>query len=117
MSELAAATLARFASSLRYEDLPAEVVRQARACIIDTVGVALYGSRLPWSRIIATYALRYGSGGPCTLMGHPQMRVHAPFAALANGAFSHAFEQDSLRRPGAGVHPGATILPAVLAAA
>lgn len=117
MPELAAPTLARFAAGLRYEDLPAEVVRQARACIIDTVGVALYGSRLPWSRIIAAYALRYGSGGPCTLMGHPQMRVHAPFAALAHGAFSHAFEQDSLRRPGAGVHPGATILPAALAAA
>jgi 2-methylcitrate dehydratase PrpD len=32
-----------------------------------------------------------------------------------NGAFAHAFEQDSLRKPGAGVHPGATLLPPALA--
>ena len=117
MSELAVPTLARFAAGLRYEDLPDEVVRQARNCIIDTVGVAVYGSRLPWSRIIAAYALRNGAGGACSLFGNPQARVHAPFAALANGAFSHAFEQDSLRRPGAAVHPGASLLPAALAAA
>ena len=41
--------------------------------------------------------------------------VQAPAAALANGALAHAFELDSLTRPGAGVHPGATVLPPALA--
>ncbi len=117
MSEPAVHALARFASALRYEDIPPEIVRQARACIIDTVGVALYGSRLPWSRIVAQTARRYGAGGACTLLGHADVRVHAPSAALAHGTFCHAFEQDSLRRPGAGVHPGATVFPAALAVA
>lgn len=48
-------------------------------------------------------------------MGLPGASLHAPYAALLNGAFAHAFEQDSLRYPGAGVHPGATLLPAALA--
>jgi 2-methylcitrate dehydratase PrpD len=43
--------------------------------------------------------------------------VQAPSAALANGALAHAFELDSLTRPGAGAHPGATVLPPALAIA
>ncbi len=112
----AAQVLARFAHALRLQDLPAPVQRQAKVCIIDTLAVALHGAQQPWSRIVARYAERYGAGGPCTLMGSAH-RVHAPLAALAHGAFAHAFEQDSLRRPGAGVHPGAAILPAAWATA
>ena len=41
--------LAEFASDLRYEDIPASVISIAKACIIDTIGVALFGSSLPWS--------------------------------------------------------------------
>jgi 2-methylcitrate dehydratase PrpD len=113
----AAETLAGFAAALRYEDIPADVLDRARACIIDTVAVATYGARFEWSAGIARYAERYGTGGPCTVFGRSGARLHAPFAALANGAFAHAFEQDSLRYPGAGVHPGATLLPAALALA
>jgi 2-methylcitrate dehydratase PrpD len=114
--EPAARTLARFAAGLKLQDLPAPVVAQARRCIIDTLGVAIHGATLPWSGMIADYARRYGAGGPCTLFGS-EARVQAPFAALANGAAAHAFEQDSLRQPGAGVHPGAALLPAALATA
>jgi 2-methylcitrate dehydratase PrpD len=35
--------------------------------------------------------------------------VHAPFAALANGALAHAFEMDSLVQPSVGVHLGASL--------
>ena len=44
-------------------------------------------------------------------------RVHAPAAALANGALAHAFEMDNLTWPSTGVHPGATLLAAGLAVA
>lgn len=117
MAEPAAITLARFAAGLNLEQVPAPVIERARTCMIDTVGVAAFGSRFPWSQAIARYAARFGSGGPCTVLGLPQLKLHAPQAALVNGAFAHAFEQDSLRKPGAGVHPGAVLLPAVLAAA
>jgi len=108
--------LARYAAALRYEELPAVVVRCARDCIIDTIAAAICGSDLPWSRIVIDYAERTGPGGRSRILGRGSA-VQAPAAALANGALAHAFELDSLTRPGAGAHPGATVLPPALAVA
>ncbi len=108
--------LAEYAAGLRYEDLPAEVVACAKDCIADTVAAAICGSALPWSRIVIAYAERTGPGGTSRILG-PGSAVQAPAAALANGALAHAFELDSLTRPGAGAHPGATVLPPALAVA
>jgi 2-methylcitrate dehydratase PrpD len=109
--------LARYAAALRYEDLPPPVVRLAKECIIDTVAAGICGSALPWSRIVIDYAERTGPGGKCRILGERGPAVQAPAAALANGALVHAFELDSLTRPGAGAHPGATVLPPALAIA
>ncbi len=106
--------LAAFAVDLSSDDIPAHVRRVATDGILDTVGVAIFGAGLPWSRMLIDYALRYGSGGTSTIFGTGH-RVHAPYAALANGALSHAFELDNLRRPSAGVHPGGTLVPAAFA--
>ena len=111
----AAQVLGRFAAELEFEHIPAAVVERAKDCVIDTVAVCTFGARLPWSQMVAGYARRYGTGGPCTLIGFPDVQVHAPYAALTNGVLAHAFEQDSLRDPGVGGHPGATLLPAILA--
>ncbi|HEX4615168.1 MAG TPA: MmgE/PrpD family protein, partial [Stellaceae bacterium] len=108
--------LAEYAAALRYEDLPPQIVRQAKECIIDTVAAGICGSALPWSRIVIDYAERTGPGGKCRVLGRGSA-VQAPAAALANGALAHAFELDSLTRPGAGAHPGATVLPPALAIA
>jgi 2-methylcitrate dehydratase PrpD len=108
--------LAEYAAGLRYEDLPAEVVAVAKDCIIDTVAACICGSALPWSRIVIEYAERTGPGGTSRILGRGSA-VQAPSAALANGALAHAFELDALTRPGAGAHPGATVLPPALAVA
>lgn len=108
--------LARYAAALRYEDLPAAVVAAAKDCIIDTVAACICGSALPWSRIVIDYAERTGPGGTSRILGRGTA-VQAPAAALANGALSHAFELDALTRPGAGAHPGGTVLPPALAVA
>jgi 2-methylcitrate dehydratase PrpD len=111
----AAQTLAHFAAGLRFEDVPADVSARAAICIADTLGCAVYGARFPWSASTAAYARRYGAPGACTVFGTNGPGIAAPQAALANGAAAHAFEQDSLRYPGAGVHPGATLAPVVAA--
>ena len=108
--------LAEYAAGLRYEDLPKEVIAAAKDAIIDTIAACICGSALPWSRIIIDYAERTGPGGASRILGRGSA-VHAPAAALANGALAHAFELDSLTRPGAGAHPGATVLPPALAIA
>ncbi|HMD63837.1 MAG TPA: MmgE/PrpD family protein [Stellaceae bacterium] len=109
--------LAEYAAALRYQDLPGPVVEQAKDCIIDTVAAAICGAAMPWSRIVIDYAERTGPGGKCHILGRSGPAVQAPAAALANGALAHAFELDSLTRPGAGAHPGATVLPPALAIA
>jgi 2-methylcitrate dehydratase PrpD len=108
--------LAEFAANLRYEDIPKPAVAIAKACIIDTIGVVLFGSTLPWSRIVEDYVHHVGDGRS-TVIGAGFRRASAPGAAFANGAFAHAFEFDNLRQPSTGVHPGATVLTGALAAA
>jgi 2-methylcitrate dehydratase PrpD len=108
--------LAEYAAGLRYADLPGEVVAGAKDAIIDTVAACICGAALPWSRIVIDYAERTGPGGTSRILGRGSA-VQAPAAALANGALAHAFELDSLTRPGAGAHPGATVLPPALAIA
>lgn len=113
----AAQTYAAYISSLRYEDLPEPVVTLAKFCLIDAVGCAVFGKRFPWSQIVLDEALAAGSAGPCVLPGVAAHRLDASKAALVLGAMAHAFELDSLRKPGAGVHPGATVaLPALAVA-
>jgi 2-methylcitrate dehydratase PrpD len=109
--------LAHYASELCYARLPAEIVARAKEVIIDTVAAAICGADLPWSRIVAAYAARTGPGGRSRILGVGGPPVQAPAAAFANGALAHSFELDSLTRPGAGVHPGATVLPPALALA
>ena len=112
----AAQTLAEFATELQYDRIPGDVIERAKACVIDTVGACTYGSTLPWSKIVIGYAEQYGRGGQSTILGTAQ-KVHAPLAALANGALAHAFEMDCLVQPSAGVHPGASLTAPGLAIA
>ncbi|MSP00008.1 MAG: MmgE/PrpD family protein [Acetobacteraceae bacterium] len=109
--------LAEYAAGLRYEDIPRHVIERAKDCIIDTVAVIVLGNGLPWSQIISRYAQRIGAGGRSRILGSDGPLLQAPAAALANGTLAHAFESDNLTKPGAGVHPGGTLLPAGLAVA
>jgi 2-methylcitrate dehydratase PrpD len=110
----AAACLAEFATELRFDDIPELDRLRARQCLVDTVGVSLLGAKLPWGRMLSAYAHRYGGAATSTLIGESH-KVSAPMAALANGVYAHGFELDSLRKPGAGVHPGAALVPSGLA--
>jgi 2-methylcitrate dehydratase PrpD len=97
---------------MRYEHLPADIVGIAKTCLIDAVACAIFGARFPWSRAIAAVIAASGASGACSAPGFDR-RLDPRQAALALGAFAHAFELDSLRKPGAGAHPGATVaLPA-----
>jgi 2-methylcitrate dehydratase PrpD len=108
--------LARFAVDLSYRQIPGEVIQRAKACILDTLAVALYGSTKPWSQSVIRFVKELGLSGRSTLLGEDSP-APAHLAALANGTMAHAFELDNVRQPGAGVHPGATaFLPALAVA-
>jgi 2-methylcitrate dehydratase PrpD len=110
--ETAADRLATYAAGLDYAGLPAPVIAAAKICLIDAAACAIFGADLPWSRAIAGMIAASGAAGACAVPGF-DLRLDPRQATLALGAFTHAFELDSLRKPGAGAHPGATVaLPA-----
>lgn len=115
-SPTASQILASYANSLKYEDIPAEVLARAKACILDTIAVASFGASLPWCRIVNEYSVRNSAPGKASVLG-TNLKVAAPFAALANGAAGHAFEMDSLVQPGVGAHIGTALLAPGLAVA
>lgn len=104
--------LARFAVGLNYRQIPEEAIERAKACILDTLAVSLYGSTKPWSRTVSGFIRDTGLRGRSTIFGEG-LSAQPAQATLANGVMAHAFELDNVRQPGAGVHPGATaFLPA-----
>ena len=108
--------LAEYASKLRYEDIPPDVLQRAKDTMCDTVATILYGGELPWSKMIVAYAKRSSAPGKSRILG-AGASVQPAAAALAHGAFTHAFELDNLTKPDSGVHPGATLFSSGLAIA
>ncbi len=110
--------LAGWAAGLTAEDVPEPVRRQLRLLLLDCLGAGLYGRALPWSQAVTTWAERQpAAAGPglASRWGRPQATLRATDAALANGTAAHAFELDDFHN--AKLHPGAVVMPAVLALA
>jgi 2-methylcitrate dehydratase PrpD len=105
--------LARWVGALTFDRLPAEVVRMARRCLLDTVGCALQGSTTPEAELLRRAREDLGGAGPCTVWGAPG-GIAPQAAALLNGSHAHLRELDDI---GGGGHAGACQVPAALAAA
>ncbi|OFZ92213.1 MAG: hypothetical protein A3F74_02740 [Betaproteobacteria bacterium RIFCSPLOWO2_12_FULL_62_58] len=109
------AVLAEWAANFRLEDAPEAVVGRMKALVLDLLRVVAVGSRLPWSRAARRMALQLGGNGTSTVLLYGD-RLDAARAAFVNGAFAHACDLDDTH-VGSMHHPGASVLPAVLAIA
>ena len=107
--------IAEFVSGLEYGAIPREVRERAKLLILDSLGCALYGARLPWCRILQRTLAKLDRSAACAVWGTPG-RLSAPHAALANGTQVQGFELDDVHRQGV-LHVGAVVLPALLAVA
>lgn len=104
--------LADAARACRFEDLPHPVVRVAKHCMLDWLGVALVGVREPAARLLREELVEPDSSGPCTLLDGSTGGAHE--AALVNGTAGHALDFDDVVWVMTG-HPTAPLMPAVLA--
>lgn len=105
--------LAAHVTALRFEDLPARVVQQAKWSLLDSIGVAMAGADKPWARAVLTEARREGSRGKATVWMHGD-KVADTTAALVNGMFAHSMDfNDDI----AGIQAGALIPPTAVAVA
>ena len=111
----ATARLAEFAASLRFEDIPAEIVAHAKLCLLDTIGCGLFGSTLPWVRILRDTIEEIDQGQTAGLWTSGKT-ASVSNAALVNGTAIHAFELDDLH-PRSIVHPGSVVVSAAMAMA
>lgn len=105
--------IAQFVSGLTYDAIPAEVRDRIKLLVLDSLGCALYGADLPWTRILQSTLARHDATRTSPVWGTDQM-LSAPHAALVNGTQVQGFELDDVHRQGV-LHVGAVTLPALLA--
>jgi len=105
--------LSEFISGLKYEDLPPEVVVEAKLCILDWFGVALSGSKEPLIDILLQ-VVREEGGNPCASIVGKSDKLSLQQAALVNGTSSHALDFDDVHGSMMG-HPSVVVLPGALA--
>ncbi len=114
------AELAAFAAGLRFDALPAPVVRKAEDLLVDWFGSAVAGKG---ARAVETIAGFAAGMGPALTAGQGASEVlvrrtfTSPyFAAMANAAASHVAEQDDVHN-GSVFHPATVVFPVALALA
>jgi 2-methylcitrate dehydratase PrpD len=108
------AQLARHVATLRYEQLPRELVELIKQCILDTLGVAIAASTLaPEARIVTEYIRELAGKEVATVWGFGG-KAPAPWAVFVNGSLGHMVDYDDV---GAGGHVSIVTVPVAFAVA
>jgi 2-methylcitrate dehydratase PrpD len=103
--------IATFIAGLTYERIPAEVITRIKLLILDSLGCAIFGAKLEWSKILRATLAGLDTTTACGVWGTNE-RLSAPHAALVNGTLVQSFELDDVHRAGV-LHVGAVTLPAL----
>lgn len=106
--------LVGFLHDLSYQDLPEEVITEAKLCVLDNIGVGLNAGRRPWSRMVAKISSNVGGKEEASVWGQT-FKAPAQYAALANGNSAHGIEMDD-RSASAHMHAGPAVIAAALGA-
>lgn len=85
--------LAEWIASLRFEDLPSDVVEEAGRSFTDFLGECLFvGGKTPWGQSIADFCAREGGGQPEATIIANGTKTLSSRAAFANGTMALGFE-------------------------
>jgi 2-methylcitrate dehydratase PrpD len=85
--------LSEFAVTTAFEDLPADVVRECRRLLLDTIGCAIGGLRTDSGQIALRYIDRLGGHPIATVIGRP-VKSSAANAAYANARLANVLDAD-----------------------
>lgn len=105
--------VADFAANLHYEDLPEDLILNAKQCIRDSLGCGVFGAATEWTQAVARTVGVLGQSQTASAWG---MKVKAdPLgAAFINGTAAQGYELDDCHDQSMS-HYGAGVVPAVLA--
>jgi 2-methylcitrate dehydratase PrpD len=109
------ALLSDFIHGKEFTDIPAEVIRRTKACLLDWIGSAYAGIGCPSARIVADLIGEMGGRPAATVIGSTQAAPPIA-AALYNGTVSAVMEIDDVHEE-ASLHTGIGVIPAALATA
>jgi 2-methylcitrate dehydratase PrpD len=105
--------VARYMAAARQQVLSADIVREAKHRILDTIAAMISGARLKPGEMAIRFARAQG-GTPEASIVTTDIRTSAVNAALVNAMFAHADETDDFE-PVTKAHPGCSAVPAALA--
>lgn len=106
--------LGAFLAETAYEQLPAEVIDEAKRFVLDLLGVALGARATPEARIVTELVTSMGGRPESTIIGFG--KNSSLNAALANAVMAHTLELDDTHRSSIS-HIGCAVIPAALAIA
>src|SRR5262245_39259122 len=86
-------TLARFVTDTDIASISDKTRANAKMHILDTLGVALAGSKTPVAEIAIAYCKKLGASSEASIWG-TGAKAAAPSAAFANGLLAHALDYD-----------------------
>jgi 2-methylcitrate dehydratase PrpD len=105
--------LSDFASSLRYLDIPADVVAKAKAVILDCLGCAVGGGDTMPAQAVLRAFRSVEAPGECTIIGQ-RGGVNALQASYVNAFLVDILDYEETTNVS---HPSAAVVPAALSAA
>ena len=88
-------SLVRFAGTLRYEDLPPDVIHAARRMLLDSLGCAVAGWQTKKGRLAAGLMVELG-GTPTARVIGSKARISPTNAAFANAELMNALDYDAI---------------------
>lgn len=103
----------RFIHDTQFSDLHSDIIHDALRCFVDTMGVAVGGSRTDLSRIIRNHASRQ-FGGAEAVLWFDGRKTSAAGAALANGMTIDSLDAHDGHKLTKG-HVGCGVLPSTIA--
>lgn len=108
--------LAEWIARVRHEDIPGDVVRRAKDCILDNLGCMIAGSNTKPCRIQLAVISQRDAQGKVLVPGAGHKLSLLPASYFMSEA-ANALDFDDSFRDGAPSHPGATIIPPAFAIA
>jgi 2-methylcitrate dehydratase PrpD len=110
------ATLAGYVASLKFEDIPPEVLDRAKVLTLDFLGSAIRArseAESTPSMLKMLHALKLDASGEATVFGDAKTWTPA-IAALLNGALGHSLDFDDTHADSS-LHASAPVVPAAFA--
>jgi aconitate decarboxylase len=111
----ATGALAQWLADFSLDDVPQYVIERAKDVVLDGLGCALVGAKLPWSKIAVDATFSFEGSGASPVIGWDR-GIGLPAATLLNATFIQGFELDDFH-PYGPLHSASIVLPALISTA